>query len=576
MLKDFKTLLKAPIFDDEEQTLLAGVLHTITLGAWLVPLSFLTITLFFPAFASRSIPTAILVILVNIIVSILLRKGLINPAGIVLVLALTGVISYVSISFAAQPRPYILFFAWIIAVAGLLLGKKAATSIAVYFAILQSTIIILVDRGIIQEVNAPFSPFGNIFVFIVGFLLISSTINLAFNRIQNLFQQSKKKELKLGSSYQEITELTNTLEKRIADRTAELERANLRIEKRAKQFQAVSQVTRAIITTQSLQDVLPQIAQVISQQFGFYHIGIFLIDPNREYAVLSASNSAGGEKMLERSHRLRIGQTGIVGNVAKTGKVRIALDTGTDAVYFNNPHLPETRSEMALPLSQANGQIIGVLDIQSTAPNAFYQEDVEILATLADQVSIAITNARLYEDTQKALIEAEMIYRHDLKTGWGKFARAQKLTGIHRRGLKSIFLREPLEIAGANEATKLGSIYHKKADGKNGSAQITMPMKLRGEVVGVLNLKTDNQREVSSDEMDIITAIIERAALSIENARLLEDSRRIAEKERVIGEISAKIGEGIEIETILKTAVQELGAQISGAQITVEIGGENE
>ena len=122
--------------------------------------------------------------------------------------------------------------------------------------------------------------------------------------------------------------------------------------------------------------------------------------------------------MLERSHKLRIGQTGIVGNVAKTGKVRIALDTGADAIYFNNPDLPDTRSEMALPLIQANGEIIGVLDIQSKTPNAFYQEDIEILTTLADQVSIAIANARLYEDTQKALIEADMVYRQDLKIGW--------------------------------------------------------------------------------------------------------------------------------------------------------------
>lgn len=571
MLKAFWNLLQAPSFRDKEQNRLGGLLHTITLGAWLVPLTLLLVPLLFPQFITRSIPAAIVVILINLTVTVLTRSGYVRAASIIFVLSLTGTITFVSISFTAQPRPYILFFAWIIIFAGLLLGSNAATATAVYFALLQTTIIILAENGIIQSVNAQFSPIGNILVLAIGFLLISSTINLASRSIQNLDTQTKKDEQDLKSSNQELTDLTDNLEKRIDDRTKELEKANLRIEKRAKQFQTISQVTRAIISTQNLQDLLPQIAQVISQQFDYYHIGIFLIDANREYAVLSASNSEGGERMLERSHRLRIGQTGIVGNVAKTGKVRIALDTGADAIYFNNPDLPDTRSEMALPLVQANGEIIGVLDIQSKISNAFYQEDIEILTTLADQVSVAIANARLYEETQKALIEADMVYRQDLKVGWEKFSRSQKLAGIRRRGMKSSFLAEPLELPGAKEVTQTGNIYQERIDNTN-SSQLTMAVKLRDEAVGILNIKAAMGRKWSTDEMDIINAIVERAALAIENARLLDESRRIAVKERMISDISAKIGKGTEIETILKIAVRELGTQISGAQVTVEIG----
>lgn len=571
MLKAFWNLLQTPSFRDKEQNRLGGLLHTITLGAWLVPLTLLLVPLLFPQFITRSIPAAIVVILINLTVTVLTRSGYVRAASIIFVLSLTGTITFVSISFTAQPRPYILFFAWIIIFAGLLLGSNAATATAVYFALLQTTIIILAENGIIQSVNAQFSPIGNILVLAIGFLLISSTINLASRSIQNLDTQTKKDEQDLKSSNQELTDLTDNLEKRIDDRTKELEKANLRIEKRAKQFQTISQVTRAIISTQNLQDLLPQIAQVISQQFDYYHIGIFLIDANREYAVLSASNSEGGERMLERSHRLRIGQTGIVGNVAKTGKVRIALDTGADATYFNNPDLPDTRSEMALPLVQANGEIIGVLDIQSKISNAFYQEDIEILTTLADQVSVAIANARLYEETQKALIEADMVYRQDLKVGWEKFSRSQKLAGIRRRGMKSSFLAEPLELPGAKEVTQTGNIYQERIDNTN-SSQLTMAVKLRDEAVGILNIKAAMGRKWSTDEMDIINAIVERAALAIENARLLDESRRIAVKERMISDISAKIGKGTEIETILKIAVRELGTQISGAQVTVEIG----
>lgn len=91
--------------------------------------------------------------------------------------------------------------------------------------------------------------------------------------------------------------------------------------------------------------------------------------------------------------------------------------------------------------------------------------------------------------------------------------------------------------------------------------------------MGILSVKSGNNRVWTEDELDIATAILQRAALSIENARLLEESRRTAEREHAIGEISARIGAGTQIEDILRTAVRELGARISGAQVTVEIGG---
>ncbi len=379
--------------------------------------------------------------------------------------------------------------------------------------------------------------------------------------------------------YQRESELKNnqaTLELQVYERTAELQLANQYNERRAKQFESIAQVSRAIIQTQGLQDILPQITQVIHQQFNFYHVGIFLLDANNEYAILVASNSDGGQKMLARNHKLKVGQIGIVGNVAGTGVPRIALDTGTDAAYFNNPDLPETHSEMALPLFRSGQQIIGVIDVQSTEQNAFGQEDIQILTTLAEQVSIAITNASLYEETQKALLESEMLYRRDIQAGWGKFTQSRKLVGVRRQGMKSNLLIEPMELPGASEVTFSGNVYQKKADNNDKSSQVTIPMKLRGEIVGLLNVKTEEKRKWSSDEIDIVTAIVERAALSIESARLLEESRTAAEKERAISEMSAKISAGTEIETILKTAVRELGNQIGGAQITVEMGSENE
>jgi GAF domain-containing protein len=276
--------------------------------------------------------------------------------------------------------------------------------------------------------------------------------------------------------------------------------------------------------------------------------------------------------MLDRKHKLRVNEVGIVGYVAGSAKPRIALDTGADAIYFNNPDLPETRSEMALPLTQIGGEIIGVLDIQSTEPNAYSNEDIEILSTLADQISVAIANALLYDETQKDLLEAEMLYRSDLQTKWKQFANSENIAGIRRSGMKSNLYTESIRLSGAAEVMRSGTVYIKN----DGNTQMTVPVKLRGEIVGMLSIKTDEKRTWTSDEMDIINAIVERAAVSLESARLLTESRNAAEKERVISQLSAKISAGTEIETILKTVVRELGNQIGGTQITVEMGSADE
>jgi GAF domain-containing protein/HAMP domain-containing protein len=369
-----------------------------------------------------------------------------------------------------------------------------------------------------------------------------------------------------------LRETLEGLEKRVDDRTAELTEATQRVERRARQFASISEISRVINQTQSLQDLLPQISQVISQQLGFYHVGIFLLNATNEYAELAAANSEGGQRMLARGHKLKVGQVGIVGNVANTGVPRIALDTVEDAVFFNNPDLPETHSEMALPLFRAGRQIIGVLDVQSTETNAFTQEDIQVLSALAEQVSIAITNSRLYEETQKALIEADMVYRSQLRTGWQKYTRNLKLAGIRRKGTRSVLLSEPVDVPGFETVTTTGGIVEvKPQDDRTGGYQITLPVKLRGEIVGVLNLKSDEPREWTPDQLDIINAIVERAALSIESSRLLLESQRQAAKERIIGEISAKVSTFTNRNNILQAAAEEIGRALPGADITIQV-----
>ena len=355
------------------------------------------------------------------------------------------------------------------------------------------------------------------------------------------------------------------LEQRVAERTAELELANEGNERRAKQFESISKVSSTISSTRNLDNLLPQITSIISNEFGFYHVGIFLLDTAREYAILSAANSEGGRMMLERSHRLKVGETGLVGFVTSTGKPRVALDTGVDVIFFNNPDLPETRSEITLPL-RVGEEIIGALDVQSVEPNAFNQEDIQILSTLADQVSIAIENARQHEETRKALVESDSLSRQFIQSGWSRFTRSQSIEGVRHTGAKSTLLYRK---AGNEDGKNLTGTGQLKPRGRG--AVLSLPVKLRGEVIGTVDVRSPENRQWDQDELDIVTAILERAAIAMENARLLSESQKLAAKERTIGEISAKISAQSEIEELLKTAAQELGRTLPGMQIAIQL-----
>lgn len=355
------------------------------------------------------------------------------------------------------------------------------------------------------------------------------------------------------------------LEKSVEERTAQLLEANVNIERRAKQFQSIAHVARTISSNLELESLLKQITLTISREFDFYHVGVFLLDSAREYAILSAANSPGGQRMLARGHRLKVGETGLVGYAAGSGKARIALDTGADAVYFNNPDLPHTRSEIALPL-RAGETVIGVLDVQSTQPNAFTEDDIVILTALADQVSIAIQNARQNEETRQALAEAQSLSRQFVRSGWSQFTKRQKLLGVRHTGAKTSLLyarnsKEAQEMLQSAKQVKAGL----------GGAVLSLPIKLRGEVIGSVDVRAPGNHQWDQDELDIINAILERAAIAMENARLLAESQKRAAKERTIGEISARITAQSDVEEVLKTAALELKRILPETEVVVQL-----
>lgn len=454
---------------------------------------------------------------------------------------------------------------FLLAMANLLFPR---TGVIVYGTILLILVAILYGLDLADAIPEPtfVQTSQSIFlIFLFTLVSIAVVMAIASTNFQRNLDAIRKSEGELRERNVELGQLRGSLEKRVADRTIELE-------KRANQLNAISGVARSTASLQDLEDLLPAITLLVSERFDFYHTGIFLIDDDREFAVLRAANSGGGRRMLARQHKLKLDKNSIVGFVTSTGEPRIALDVGADAVFFDNPDLPDTRSEMALPL-RVGGRVIGALDVQSTQPNAFSEADVNILSTLADQVAIAIENARLFSESREALRKTEETFTQYVKQEWSSFAKQSKTSGYKFDGSRTI----PLDIKSSGgqekETSKTGNLSLEK-DSRN----ISIPIKFRGQVIGILDVKSKNaNRKWTQDDITLLEAAAERTAIALENTRLVESSQRRASRERTIGEISSRIGAVSDVEAIMQAAVEELGRKIGGAaEVTLELGTESE
>jgi GAF domain-containing protein/HAMP domain-containing protein len=385
----------------------------------------------------------------------------------------------------------------------------------------------------------------------------------------------------LGKAFNTMTsELRNTLEElegRVAIRTSELARATEQAVKRTKQLETVAEVAHAVASVQDPDQLLNLVTRLISERFSFYHVGIFLLDDKKEYAILQAANSEGGQRMLGRGHRLRVGQVGIVGYATGRGEPRIALDVGKDAVFFDNPDLPYTRSEMALPL-KIGDRVIGALDVQSMEQSAFTDEDVELLSTLADQVAIAIENTRLFSETRLSLAELQTLHRQYLQQEWARVVDESGKTGYRYEQGKLIPLPDVVKpdlwntIEESGQAVLLNDAREEEAQETSVNKSLVVPISVRGQVIGMLNLgKPSHVAHWNEDEINLVKTVADQVGLAIENARLLEQTYSRAEREHAVADITAKLRASNDPQVILQTAVRELRQALGAktAQVTI-------
>jgi len=380
-------------------------------------------------------------------------------------------------------------------------------------------------------------------------------------------------------------------------------------QRRAVQLEVASEVARDAAVILDVDQLLNETVRLISSKFGFYHAGVFLVDERFEYAVLQAASSEGGQRMLERGHKLAVGKVGIVGHVAGSGEHRLAVDVGKDAVHLVSPELPDTRSEMALPLV-SRGQVIGVLDVQSVQEAAFTEEDMATLQTMADQLANAIENARLFEAEQRRRQEAETLYRaaqaltttldlsqvfecllselqqvvpydsasvqllHDDRLeiiGGRGFSNLDGLLGLtfdlskgDNPNQEVIRQRAPLIV---EDAPAVYPAFHKEPHASAGiRAWLGAPLLIGDQIVGMLALDKREPGFYTPEHANLASAFAAQAAIAIENARLYEEQRERALQAESLLHIEQAINSSLELDPTLQTIVKTMARLMGVAQ----------
>jgi GAF domain-containing protein len=350
-----------------------------------------------------------------------------------------------------------------------------------------------------------------------------------------------------------------------------------------RQLEAAVVVTETAATAISLTWLVNEVAKRIRQSYGFYHVQVFMIDPERKVARLEASTGRAGQLLLKQGHSIPIGSQSVIGQCTARVAPIVVNNVSASAIHRPNKMLPETRAELALPLI-IRDEVIGALDVQSTEANAFRASDVRSLEIMANQLALVIEkvrlveelqrradeNEQLFDEAQRSLAQVEDLNRQMTREGWNRYIRGR--SAAHGLG----YTRQRAEIRRDDSWTApMRQAYqgeHSVVIRQDQHAHIAaLPLRVRGEVIGVLEIERGGNQPWTEADLDMAEAMVERLGLAVENARLLELATESAEREQIINRIAQEMQSADTIEGVLQGALTELGDLLGASRGIVQI-----
>jgi GAF domain-containing protein/HAMP domain-containing protein len=322
-----------------------------------------------------------------------------------------------------------------------------------------------------------------------------------------------------------LEELQINLEKQVEERTRLLKASN-----------EIAKVSSSILDPYEL---LTKVINLFTDQFNYYYAAIYLVDPSEKWAELKEATGDAGKVLKQNRHRVEIAGKNIVAASIREKAPRIIQNASDEKQRIENPLLPYTRSEIALPLI-AGDRVLGVLNVQSTKVSDFGLETIETMQNMAGQVAITLENASLFQEAQLRINEMRAIQQQYLTEGWGALSMR----------------KDELEygIGESNDAN---------------TQKFTASINLREQTIGHIELESTSDWTI--EQKNLIDAVATQAAIALENARLVNESRQIATRERMIAEINAKIWASTTIDGVLQTAIKELGRRLDASNAAIQL-----
>lgn len=358
------------------------------------------------------------------------------------------------------------------------------------------------------------------------------------------------------------------LRTRVADTITVLEE---RINARTRDIEATQEVARFAATQRDLQKLMDEVVSLIVHQFpNIYHAQIFLVDTDNAYAVLRASTGEAGQKLLGRGHRLAVGSTSVIGQVTEQQRIIVATDTSASATHRRNEFLPDTRSELAIPLSIGD-RVIGALDVQSKQANTFTDDQIKTLQTMADQIAISLDNARLYEESLRQLQDLAVSSREKTFSAWQE--------ELYARRSRELVAEVGNPALNTDDTTQLFNLRRQAmVNGKvtvglltdRNTIPVAVPIILRNQVLGAVEWELP-ANDFNHEKVELAQELVSRLALSLDNARLFEQSQRVIARERVVNTIASKLAGQTNVQEILQIAVREVGQALRAPEVNIQL-----
>lgn len=359
----------------------------------------------------------------------------------------------------------------------------------------------------------------------IGLLFTTVLLTVPLGRLlKNLGESMKSLEGTLISE--------RLLTEELESEKARLQRRSTDLERRVTQIRTAAEIASSLGAFLEPQELLNHVVNLIIERFNLYYVGIFLIDDIKRFAVLSAGTGEAGQRMMEDGHKLSVGGSSMIGWCTANRKARIALDVGQEAIRFKNPHLPNTRSELALPIAIGNNSL-GALTIQSTEAEAFDNNDIIILQSIADSLAISLDNARLFQQFESSLKEIRQLNRQYLGDAWTNIVEDERDLSFEKEFIPSSHIED--------------------------LKSVNIPLTLRDDqVIGEIILESD-RIDWTTDEKEFISAVSAQAAIALESARLLEETQRNVERERALNQLTSELSLNLDFDTLIQNIVEKLG-----------------